>query len=59
MGLTIAWKECEVMYEYILDQNSRLNLKTIEEVQVNRVVAQVSQTNYFALYFGNLSGFNS
>ncbi|KAF7824005.1 uncharacterized protein G2W53_022149 [Senna tora] len=52
MELNIAWKECEVMSNHILNGKSRLNLKRIQEVQVKRVVAQVSQTNRFAFYLG-------
>ncbi|KAF7844385.1 uncharacterized protein G2W53_001290 [Senna tora] len=52
MGLVIAWMECEVMPKHILNQNSRLNLKRFQEVQVKRVVAQVSQTYRLALYLG-------
>ncbi|KAF7835411.1 uncharacterized protein G2W53_010270 [Senna tora] len=52
MGLAIAMKECEVMSKHILNQKARLNLKRIQEVQVKRVVAQVSQTDRFALYLG-------
>ncbi|KAF7839172.1 uncharacterized protein G2W53_007654 [Senna tora] len=40
------------MSKHILNQKSRLNLKTYQEVNVERVVAQVSQTNRFALYLG-------
>ncbi|KAF7839131.1 uncharacterized protein G2W53_007613 [Senna tora] len=52
MGLVIAWKELKVMSKHNLNQKSRLNLKRIEEVQVKRVVAQVSHTDRFALYLG-------
>ncbi|KAF7812442.1 uncharacterized protein G2W53_033418 [Senna tora] len=40
------------MSKDILDQKSQLNLKIIQEVQAKRVVAQVSQTDRFALYLG-------
>ncbi|KAF7812411.1 uncharacterized protein G2W53_033387 [Senna tora] len=52
MGLVNAWKEYGVMSKHILNQNSRLNPKRFQEVQVKRVVAQVSQTDRFALYLG-------
>ncbi|KAF7834697.1 uncharacterized protein G2W53_009556 [Senna tora] len=52
MGHVIAWKVCEVMFKHILNQKLRLNLKRIQEVQVIRVVAQVSQTDRFAMYLG-------
>ncbi|KAF7832140.1 uncharacterized protein G2W53_014473 [Senna tora] len=52
MGLVIAWKECEVMCKNILNQKERLNLKIIQEVQVKRVIAQVSKTDRFVLYAG-------
>ncbi|KAF7841499.1 uncharacterized protein G2W53_003797 [Senna tora] len=52
MGLVIAWKDCEVMSKKILNQNLRLNHKGIQEVQGKRVVAQMSQTDRFALYLG-------
>ncbi|KAF7812433.1 uncharacterized protein G2W53_033409 [Senna tora] len=52
MGFVIIWKVCEVMSKHILDRNSRLNPKIIQDVQVNRVVAQVSHTNRIALYLG-------
>ncbi|KAF7839117.1 uncharacterized protein G2W53_007599 [Senna tora] len=51
MGLVITWKKFEVMSKSILNQKSRFNLKIIQ-VQVKRVVAQVSETNYFVLYMG-------
>ncbi|KAF7835407.1 uncharacterized protein G2W53_010266 [Senna tora] len=51
MELSIAQKECEVMSKHILNQNSQLNLKRIQ-VQVKRVVAQVSQTDSFVLKLG-------
>ncbi|KAF7839146.1 uncharacterized protein G2W53_007628 [Senna tora] len=50
MGLVITWKVCEVMSKQILNIKTRLNLKRIQEVQVKRVVPQVSQTDRFALY---------
>ncbi|KAF7802105.1 uncharacterized protein G2W53_041216 [Senna tora] len=40
------------MGKHRLNQNLRFNLKRIQEVQVKRVVAQVSQTDRFALYLG-------
>ncbi|KAF7839108.1 uncharacterized protein G2W53_007590 [Senna tora] len=52
MGLVIAWKVCQLMLKHILILKSRLNLKRIQEVQVKRVVAQVSQTNRLTLYLG-------
>ncbi|KAF7832138.1 uncharacterized protein G2W53_014471 [Senna tora] len=52
MGLVIAWKECEVMSKHILNRKSRLNLKIFQEVQVNLVFAQDSETDRFVLYFG-------
>ncbi|KAF7812466.1 uncharacterized protein G2W53_033442 [Senna tora] len=52
MGLVIAWKVCEVMTKNIMNRKFRLNLKGIQEVQVKRVVAQVSQTVRFAMYLG-------
>ncbi|KAF7812419.1 uncharacterized protein G2W53_033395 [Senna tora] len=52
IGLVIEWEECEVMSKHILKQNSRLNLKRIQEVQVKRVMAQVSQSDRFTLYLG-------
>ncbi|KAF7812431.1 uncharacterized protein G2W53_033407 [Senna tora] len=52
MGLVIEWKECEVMSNHILNGKSQLNLKRIQEVQINRVVAQVSQTRRFAINLG-------
>ncbi|KAF7802308.1 uncharacterized protein G2W53_041419 [Senna tora] len=52
MGLVIAWKKCEVMSKHTLNRKSRLNLKRLQEVQVKRVVAQVSQKDRFALCFG-------
>ncbi|KAF7839134.1 uncharacterized protein G2W53_007616 [Senna tora] len=48
MGLMIAWKVCQVMSKHILKKQSRLNIK----VQVKRVVAQVSETDRYVLYFG-------
>ncbi|KAF7812413.1 uncharacterized protein G2W53_033389 [Senna tora] len=50
MGLTIAWKECEVKSKHLLYQNLLLNLKRFQEVQVKHGVAQVSQTDNFVLY---------
>ncbi|KAF7839125.1 uncharacterized protein G2W53_007607 [Senna tora] len=50
MGLAIAWKEFEVMSKQILNLKLRLNLKRIQEVQFERIVAQVSQIDRFALY---------
>ncbi|KAF7835558.1 uncharacterized protein G2W53_010417 [Senna tora] len=52
MGLVIARKVCEVMSKHIFNRKSRLNLKRIQEVEVKRVIAQVSQTYRFALYLG-------
>ncbi|KAF7823758.1 uncharacterized protein G2W53_021902 [Senna tora] len=52
MGLVITWKVCQVMSKKILNQKSRLNLKRTQEVEVKRVVAQVRQTDHFALYLG-------
>ncbi|KAF7823999.1 uncharacterized protein G2W53_022143 [Senna tora] len=52
MGLLIEWKEYEVMCKHILNQKSLLNLKRVQEVQAKSVVAQVSQTDRFALYLG-------
>ncbi|KAF7832166.1 uncharacterized protein G2W53_014499 [Senna tora] len=52
MGLVIAWKVCKVISNYILNRKSRLNLERIQEVQVKRVLAQVSQIDRFALYLG-------
>ncbi|KAF7832172.1 uncharacterized protein G2W53_014505 [Senna tora] len=46
----MAWKVCEVMSKHILNQQLRLNIKGIHEVYVKYVVAQVSQTDRFALY---------
>ncbi|KAF7839171.1 uncharacterized protein G2W53_007653 [Senna tora] len=40
------------MSKYNLQQKSRWNLKSIQEVQVKRVVPQVSETGRFALYLG-------
>ncbi|KAF7839135.1 uncharacterized protein G2W53_007617 [Senna tora] len=51
-GLVIARKEYEVMLKYILKQKSRLKLKRIEEVPVKHVVAQLRQTDRFALNLG-------
>ncbi|KAF7839130.1 uncharacterized protein G2W53_007612 [Senna tora] len=48
-GIVIAWDECDVMSKHTLNQ-SKLNLKRNQEVQVKRVVAQVSQTDRFALH---------
>ncbi|KAF7833009.1 uncharacterized protein G2W53_015342 [Senna tora] len=75
MGLVIAWRVCQVLSNHILNRKLGLNLKRIQDVHVKRVVAQVSQTNRFTLYFGiqvdlmlewdsrshgrNLSGFNA
>ncbi|KAF7832141.1 uncharacterized protein G2W53_014474 [Senna tora] len=47
MGLVIALKVSEVMSKHILNRKSRLNLKRIQEEQVKRVVAEVSQTDRF------------
>ncbi|KAF7812438.1 uncharacterized protein G2W53_033414 [Senna tora] len=52
MGLIIARKVCDVMSKLILNQKSRLNIKKIQEVQLKCVVAQMCQTDRFALYFG-------
>ncbi|KAF7839165.1 uncharacterized protein G2W53_007647 [Senna tora] len=52
MGLEIAWNVCPVMSKLILNQKSRLNLNRIQEVQVKRVVAQVSEIDHFALFLG-------
>ncbi|KAF7839121.1 uncharacterized protein G2W53_007603 [Senna tora] len=52
MRIVIAWKECEVMSKQLLNQKSRMNLKRIPEVQVKRIVAQVSPTDRFAMYLG-------
>ncbi|KAF7824003.1 uncharacterized protein G2W53_022147 [Senna tora] len=52
MGLVIVWKECEVMFKHNLDGKSRLNLKRLQDVRVKRVVAQVSQTDHYALCLG-------
>ncbi|KAF7839118.1 uncharacterized protein G2W53_007600 [Senna tora] len=52
MRLVIAWKECDVMFKHILNHKSRLNLRRIQEAQVKRFVAQVSQTDRFALKLG-------
>ncbi|KAF7841513.1 uncharacterized protein G2W53_003811 [Senna tora] len=49
MGLVIASKECEVMLKHNLNRKAQLNLKRIQEVQVKHDVAQVSQTDRFAL----------
>ncbi|KAF7839154.1 uncharacterized protein G2W53_007636 [Senna tora] len=49
MGLVIPLNVSQVMYKQILNWKSRLKLKRIEEVQVKRVVAQVSQTDRSAL----------
>ncbi|KAF7839116.1 uncharacterized protein G2W53_007598 [Senna tora] len=51
-GVVIAWKECEGISKPILNGKSRLDLKRIQEVQVKLVVAQVNQTDRFALYLG-------
>ncbi|KAF7812409.1 uncharacterized protein G2W53_033385 [Senna tora] len=58
MGLVLACEECKVMSKLILIQNLRLNLKRFQELQVKRVVAQVSQIDHFALHLGIPSGFN-
>ncbi|KAF7812465.1 uncharacterized protein G2W53_033441 [Senna tora] len=50
MGLVIAWKVCDVMSKHTLSRKSQLNLKRIQEVQVKRVVAQLSQIDRFVLY---------
>ncbi|KAF7841518.1 uncharacterized protein G2W53_003816 [Senna tora] len=50
MGLVIAWKVSEVMSKHILNRKMRLNLKSNQEVQVQRVVAQISQIEGIALY---------
>ncbi|KAF7841522.1 uncharacterized protein G2W53_003820 [Senna tora] len=50
MGIVIAWKVCQVISTQVLNLKMRFNLNRIQEVQVQRVVAQVSQTNPFALY---------
>ncbi|KAF7808123.1 uncharacterized protein G2W53_040284 [Senna tora] len=47
MGLVIALKVSQVMSKPILNWKSRWNLKTTQEVQFERVVAQVSQTYHF------------
>ncbi|KAF7832137.1 uncharacterized protein G2W53_014470 [Senna tora] len=52
MGLVIAWMECEVMSKRNLNRTLKLSLKRIQEVQVKRVVAQVCQTDHFALHLG-------
>ncbi|KAF7832152.1 uncharacterized protein G2W53_014485 [Senna tora] len=52
MGIIIAWKVFEDMSKHILNQKSRLNTKNFHKVLVKRVVAQVCQTDPFALYFG-------
>ncbi|KAF7832158.1 uncharacterized protein G2W53_014491 [Senna tora] len=51
MGLVIAWKVCEVMSKHILYRKSQLNLKAVQQVQVKRVVAQLSGTDRFVLCF--------
>ncbi|KAF7839159.1 uncharacterized protein G2W53_007641 [Senna tora] len=40
------------MSKDILNQKSRLNLERVKEVQVQRVLAQVGQTDRFVLYLG-------
>ncbi|KAF7821602.1 uncharacterized protein G2W53_027057 [Senna tora] len=53
MGLVIAWKVCQVMPKHILTLKSQWNLKKEhEKYKFKRVVAQVSQTDRFALYSG-------
>ncbi|KAF7839160.1 uncharacterized protein G2W53_007642 [Senna tora] len=52
MGLVNTWRVCEVMSKHNWNRKSRMNLKRIQEVQVKRVVAQVSQTDRFAMYLG-------
>ncbi|KAF7832164.1 uncharacterized protein G2W53_014497 [Senna tora] len=54
MDLMLEWDSwshgrCANSCKHILFRKSRLNLKRIEDVQVKRVVAQVSQTGRFAL----------
>ncbi|KAF7808097.1 uncharacterized protein G2W53_040258 [Senna tora] len=52
MGLVIAWKVCQVMPKHILNCKSRLNLKKLKKYKFKYVVAQVSETDRFALYLG-------
>ncbi|KAF7832154.1 uncharacterized protein G2W53_014487 [Senna tora] len=52
MGLVIAWKVYEDISKHILNPKSHLNLKRIQDEQVKLVVALVSQTDSFVLYFG-------
>ncbi|KAF7802104.1 uncharacterized protein G2W53_041215 [Senna tora] len=52
MGLLIPPKECEVMSKHSWNQNSWLNANRIQEVQVERVAAHVTQLDRFALYLG-------
>ncbi|KAF7832096.1 uncharacterized protein G2W53_014429 [Senna tora] len=52
MGLVITWKVCEVMSKHILNRKPRLHLERIQEVLIKRVVAQVRQTDPFALHLG-------
>ncbi|KAF7841519.1 uncharacterized protein G2W53_003817 [Senna tora] len=52
MGLVIIWKECEVMSKHNINGKAQLNLKRIQEVEVKCVVAQLTQTDRFALNLG-------
>ncbi|KAF7839147.1 uncharacterized protein G2W53_007629 [Senna tora] len=52
MRLLITWMVFEGMSKHMLNIKTRLNLKRIEEIQIKRGVAHVSQTDRFALYLG-------
>ncbi|KAF7802117.1 uncharacterized protein G2W53_041228 [Senna tora] len=41
------------MSKHILEEKSLSDLKNVHEVRVKSLVAQVSETDRFALYFGN------
>ncbi|KAF7839111.1 uncharacterized protein G2W53_007593 [Senna tora] len=45
----MACNLCEVICKNILNRKSQLNLNGHQEVQVERVVGQVSQSDHFAI----------
>ncbi|KAF7835549.1 uncharacterized protein G2W53_010408 [Senna tora] len=59
MGLVIAWKVCQLMSKHILNQKSRLNLKRIQEVQVQMCCCTSESNRSLCVIFWNPSGFNA
>ncbi|KAF7842015.1 uncharacterized protein G2W53_004313 [Senna tora] len=59
MQLVIAWKACEVISEHTLNQKSPLNLKRIEDVQVQTCFCTSESNGSLHVVCGNPSGFNA